>query len=243
MLKEVGPWGSNSTSKPAQLCRFLLNTKGEGYTQGNFSRFVKNMWEQHTGKAMPAKLIRDIVVTDLGVRGVPEAVWESYGFMMAHTRKTQQEVYDKRNHTQRTQMALKDIADQLKLLPGGDEGDHAEIDFSNGEPATAEQSAAAGWSRQALAATGTPSKRANANGEPTSKALAKRLRQQTLNETWDVKQVLGRRPSSDKNEKWDVLVEWEWTWEPMSNLPLDCQHDAQQLPISESTGRKRARAP
>ena len=212
-------------------------------SQSLFSQYAQGMWEQHTGKKMPAKLIRDVVVTDLGTRGQPEEVWESYGFMMSHTRRTQQAVYDRRNHTQRTQMALKDIADQLKLLPGGGKGDHAEIDFSNGEPATAEQSAAAGWSRQALAAIGTPSKRANANGEPTSKTLAKRQRQQTLNETWDVKQVLGRRPSSDKKEKWDVLVEWEWTWEPMSNLPLDCQHDAQQLPISESTGRKRARAP
>ena len=140
-------------------------------------------------------------------------------------------------------MALEDMAKQSKTLPGGGEGLHAELDFSNGEPATAEQSAAAGWSRQALAAIGTPSKRANANGEPTSKAPAKRQRQQTLNETWDVKQVLGRRPSSDKKEKWDVLVEWEWTWEPMSNLPLDCQHDAQQLPISERPGHKWARAP
>ena len=127
-------------------------------------------------------------------------------------------------------MALEDIAKQLKALPGGEEGKHAEIDFSNGEPATADQSAAAGWFRQATQAD-------------ISKAPAKRQRQQTLDETWDVKQVLGRRPSSDKNEKWDVLVEWEWTWEPMSNLPLDCQHDAQQLPISKSTGRKRARAP
>ena len=238
LLRSVG-----SANKEEQDSHLLLSCKGRAMSQQVFSQYAKGMWEQHTGKPMPAKLIRDVVVTDLGTRGQPEEVWESYGFMMSHTRRTQQAVYDKRNHTQRTQMALKDIADQLKLLPGGEEGDHAEIDFSNGEPATAEQSAAAGWSRQALAATGTPSKRANANGEPTSKALAKRQRQLKLDETWDVKQVLGRRPSSDKNEKWDVLVEWEWTWEPMSNLPLDCQHDAQQLPISQSTGRKRARAP
>ena len=140
-------------------------------------------------------------------------------------------------------MALEDIAKQLKALPGGEEGKHAEIDFSNGEPATADQSAAAGWSRQALAATGAKNKRANANDELATKAPAKRQRQLNLHETWDVKQVLERRPSSHKDEEWDVLVEWEWTWEPLSNLPLDCQHDVQQLPISKRPGCKRVRAP
>ena len=80
----------------------------------------------------------------------------------------------------------------------------------------------------------------NSHGEPTSKALAKRQRQLKLDETWDVKQVLGRRPSSDKNEKWDVLVEWEWTWEPMSNLPPDCQYEAQQLAASKRPRHKQA---
>ena len=82
-----------------QPCPLLLNTKGEQYSQPNFSLFVQDMWRRRTvnekhpeGVKMPAKLIRDIVVTDLGERGVTEEVWESYGFMMAHTRKTQQEV-------------------------------------------------------------------------------------------------------------------------------------------------------
>ena len=225
LLRSVG-----SANEEEQDSHLLLSCKGRAMSQQVFSQYAKGMWEQHTGKPMPAKLIRDVVVTDLGTRGQPESVWESYGFMMSHTRRTQQAVYDKRNHTERSMMALEDIAKQLKALPGGEEGKHAEIDFSNGEPATADQSAAAGWFRQATQAD-------------ISKAPAKRQRQQTLDETWDVKQVLGRRPSSDKNEKWDVLVEWEWTWEPMSNLPLDCQHDAQQLPISERPGHKRARAP
>ena len=234
-----------SANKEEQDNHLLLNCKGRAMGKNVFSTYAKNMWEEHTGKSMPAKLIRDVVVTDLGERGVPEAIWESYGFMMSHTRRTQQAVYDRRNHIARSGMALDDMAKQLKALPGGQEGKHAELvtelDFSNGEPATADQSAAAGWSRQAaLAAIGTQSKRANANGEPATKAPAKRQRQLNLYETWDVKQVLERRPSSHKDEKWDVLVEWEWTWEPMSNLPPDCQHEAQQLPVSKRPRHKQA---
>ena len=122
VLKALGPWGPSSEPKPQQACPLLLNTKGGEYSQQLFSTYVQDMWKRHTvskehphGVAMPAKLIRDIVDTDLGARGVTEEVWESYGFIMVHTSKTQQEVYDKRNATQRSTMALEDIAEQNKL--------------------------------------------------------------------------------------------------------------------------------
>ena len=232
----------HSANQAEQDTHLLLNNRGQAFTTCVFSRYAQGMWEAHTGKPMPAKLIRDVVVTDLGGRGVPESTWESYGFMMSHTRRTQQAVYDKRNHIQRGMMALEDMAEQFKTLPGGMQGEHTEIDFSTGEPATVIQSAAAAFSRQPLAAIGTKSKRGNANGEPAlaSQGQAKRQRQLTLTDTWDVKQVLERRPSSHKDEKWDVLVEWEWTWEPMSNLPPDCQYEAQQLPASKRPRHKQA---
>ena len=222
VLKEVGPLGQHGSESAMreQPCPLLLNTKGEQYSQPNFSLFVQDMWRRRTvnekhpeGVKMPAKLIRDIVVTDLGERGVTEEVWESYGFMMAHTRQTQQAVYDKRNATHRSNMALKDIADQNKLTNGLVQ----EVDLST--PTLSSITAIA--------------------------ANRKRPRQTTLEEApqWQVKTVLQRRPSKRVEEDYDVLVEWKNTWEPMSHLTPASQNDALKLPLPEPKhkGGKRAK--
>jgi hypothetical protein len=223
---------SNTRDKPdAQLNRHLfLDTKGNGFSKQNFARHTQAMWEKYTESRtkMPAKLIRDIVVTDLGDRGVAEAVWESYAFMMSHSRQTQRQVYDKRNHMQRAFLALDDIAQQNK--------DAMEVDFADGGP-TPTQVGAAVQAAQASQSNNPESIMVGTKRKhPPITDTIKDTESEALNPQeepkWDVKCVLERQPSKKRHTGgWNVLCQWENTWEPISHLPLGLKKEAMQLPV------------
>ena len=205
----------------------FLDTKGNGFTKDNFAKFASTMWQVYTGKKMPAKLIRDVVVTDLGERGVAENIWESYAFMMSHSRQTQRQVYDKRNHMQRAYLALGDIADQNGFVQ--------EVDFCTGEP-TPNQVGAAVQAARDRENVGQGKKR-SAPGDGTERAAL--VEKEVLEPTWDIKDVLERRPSKKKRTiGWEVLCQWENTWEPIANLTPELKGQAMQLPITYFYPRK-----
>ena len=205
----------------------FLDTKGNGFTKDNFAKFASTMWQVYTGKKMPAKLIRDVVVTDLGERGVAENIWESYAFMMSHSRQTQRQVYDKRNHMQRAYLALGDIADQNGFVQ--------EVDFCTGEP-TPNQVGAAVQAARDRENVGQGKKR-SAPGDGTERAAL--VEKEVLEPTWDIKDVLERRASKKKRTGgWEVLCQWENTWEPITNLTPELKDQAMQLPITYFFPRK-----
>ena len=207
-----------------QTCTLFLNHLGEAFSKSQFSHWVPTIWAEWTesGTQMQAKLLRDIVVTDLGIRGVPEAIWESYGFMMGHSRETQARTYDRRNQTQRSCLALEDIAAARE-----DDGCiNFTIDMTSGHPTTEQE--------LIVAAVGRHSKEAQ-----------KQKQKEAPSSTWQVEKVLNVRPphgvapAATKNlkRKWDVLVGWKPTWEPYGHL-LDkkFKRDADKM-VSEALKR------
>ena len=185
-----------------QTCTLFLNHIGEAFSKATFSQWVPTIWAKWTesGTQMPAKLLRDIVVTDLGTRGVPEAIWESYGFMMGHSRETQARTYDKRTQKQRSRLALEDIAAARE----DDDCINYTIDMTSGQPNIEQELVVAAVDRHSKG-TG----KGEETGAPSS--------------TWQVEKVLDVRPPRDvaqatQKRKWDVLVGWEPTWEPYGHL-------------------------
>ena len=74
---------------------FVGPNSGKEFCTANFSSFVKLMLKRHTGKAMNAHMMRDVVITDLMDRGVSGAVRSSYAAAMGQSLQTQEMVYDR----------------------------------------------------------------------------------------------------------------------------------------------------
>ena len=52
----------------------IVNEDGRPFEQSAFSAYVRRMWKQLCGKEMPAKMVRNVVVTEMFDGRAPEAV-------------------------------------------------------------------------------------------------------------------------------------------------------------------------
>ena len=102
----------------AALCmpsepHLIVNEDGRPFEQSAFSAYVRRMWKQLCGKEMPAKMVRNVVVTEMFDGGAPEAVRDSMAAGMQHTKQTQQQVYRRSNQSTKVQPASNWMQERL----------------------------------------------------------------------------------------------------------------------------------
>ena len=80
-----------SKLKPVGAGQHLLvgPKSGQQFSRDNFSRYVKSMFKKHTGVAVNAHLLRDVVVTELLDRQAPMALRGAYAVSMGQSLETQ----------------------------------------------------------------------------------------------------------------------------------------------------------
>ena len=220
----------------------ILNTLGRPFTKTNFSHFAKTqLWQKYTNVSMPAHLLRHIVVTDLGNRGVPESVWESYCFMMGHTRQTQQTHYNLMTQADKTVAADKDMQDWTSVMVMDLDGPITNDKQGSGPPQQTNElpttlNGLVGQLSTTSAGAHTISEQDNSGGGESLWGVQRVLKRQLSSNVQDkpVKDVQTWMANMSKKQKcalFEVLVDWEPTWEPLNHLSKSHQQQAMKLKL------------
>jgi hypothetical protein len=210
-VSEALPVLLGAAKRPVELAKFgsglnlLPNKNGHQWAQPAFSHFVKGMWKQLTGKAMPAHKIRSIMVTDLYNRATTLQTRQAYASSMGQTLGTQENIYCKQNRTDMCAPAINDINEQIEAR------------------ALSRANAVGANKLLTLAAPlkPTPGPASAGNARPA-------LTQLTLGQSWSVEKVLEVKPNKQGGLK-EALIQWGPTWEPKSVLTPAVLNEAESM--------------
>ncbi|MBI4783271.1 MAG: hypothetical protein HY785_18415 [Oscillatoriophycideae cyanobacterium NC_groundwater_1537_Pr4_S-0.65um_50_18] len=96
---------------------FVFSQKnGKPFSRSTLCNLVRSAVYSLTGQACTPHLVRDMIVTSLMERGVPEHVMEAFAYMMAHSRETQRKSYDRRSQKNKMRPAMEMMAELRKNL-------------------------------------------------------------------------------------------------------------------------------
>ena len=189
-------WGK---LKPVGAGQHLLvgPRSGQQFSLENFSSYVKSMFKKHTGVAVNAHLLRDVVVTELLDRQAPMALRGAYAVSMGQSLETQIQIYDKRNQVQQIEPALEDMQQQFALWSQG---------RSQGQAGTSAQAAGASDdSSNGAALVGVKRGRSKGASAPG------------VGGEFTVEKVLEAK-ANKRGKLVEALVAWSPTWESARNL-------------------------
>lgn len=106
---------------------FTMVRTGNPLGEGNLYSYFRTRIYRLTGQLMTPHQVRDSIVTHFALSGEPEAVMQALADLMAHSRKTQHKIYDRRTSQQKIipaiEAILKTPTGDLKLKPEQDTGD------------------------------------------------------------------------------------------------------------------------
>lgn len=104
---------------------FVFTQKnGKPLTASSLYSYFRKRAFRLTGKAFTPHLVRDAIVTHLHLTQAPDAVLDALAQLMAHSRKIQQKIYDRRTSEEKIAPAL----EALKNTSIGDLPKHNEVD-------------------------------------------------------------------------------------------------------------------